>query len=788
MKLPISWLNEYVDVSEVSVKELCDALVGAGFEVEEVIKYSSDISGVVTGKILSINKHENADKLKVCNVDIGDKTLVIVTGADNVNVGDVVPVALDGALLGNKVIKSAPLRGVMSYGMMCSGAELKTDDAFIDGASVNGILLLDKNLPLGKDVIKLLNLDETVLDVAITANRADCHSILGLAREVSAALNIPMKSPSFDYNYISSDIKIPSVKVTSPDCSAYTGALITNIKIEPSPKWMQRRLFMCGVRPINNVVDITNYVLMEIGQPLHAFDLRFIQGSVVVRRANCGEEIVALNGENYKLDDTMTVICDETKPLAIAGVMGGEGSGINDDTANVFLESARFLRGSVRATSRKLGLRSDSSARFERGVDYYSVEAGRKRALSLFSLLCAGTPVVETELDNIPKKVISTTQKQINSILGISVPVKKSVEILTNLGFDVANSGDKLTITVPSFREDIDNFTDIAEEVIRFYGCDKLKETMMTSAAVTIGGLSEKQKRINAVKQIALSLGCYEILTYSFTDRKVFDKLLLSESDSRRNAIAIRNPITEDLSIMKTELVSGMVSVISTNVQRKNGNFMLMELAKVYNGNLPLTELPKENSVLCVGGVDCDFYDIKAVFTTVLRSFDVQYTIERSKEPYLHPGISADLIVDGEAIASFGKLHPSVMKNFGIKNGEIFVGSLNVERLLCDKTVPHRYSPLPKFPPVERDLALVVNDDVQVGDIIQAIEQADSMIREVRLFDVYKGEQIQKGYKSVAIKFKIVSYDKTLVDNEIVQIISNVINTLAKRFNAKVRA
>lgn len=789
MRLPISWLNEYVDVKNISEKTLCDALVGAGFEVEEIIRYSDDISGVVTGKILKIDKHENADKLKVCTVDLGNKTLVIVTGANNVTVGDVVPVALDGANLSGKIIKSAPLRGVMSYGMMCSGAELKTDDAFVDGASVDGILLLDKNLPLGQDVIKLLNLNETVLDVAITANRADCHSILGLAREVSAALNIPMKYPSFEYKYSKSEIKIPSVTVISSDCAAYTSALVTDVKIEPSPKWMQRRLYMCGVRPINNVVDITNYVLMEVGQPLHAFDLNYIDGNeIIVRRAAKDEEIIALNGEKYSLDNSITVICDARKPLAIAGVMGGEGSGIKNDTKNVFLESARFLRGSVRATSRKLGLRSDSSARFERGVDYYSIEAGRKRALSLFAELGAGKPVFETKISDVCKKIIKTSQKQIDAILGISVPVKKSVEILSNLGFEVNCKGSDLTIVVPAFREDIDNFTDIAEEVIRFYGCDKLNETMMRTAAVTIGGISERQKRIDKIKEIALCCGYYEIMTYSFTDKKVFDKLCLSPSDDRRNAISILNPITEDLSVMKTELVSGMISVISINLQRKNSDFRLMELAKVYTGKLPLCELPNESSVLCIGAVDVDFYDVKSVFTSVLNAFDVKYSLKRSDEPYLHPGISADIVVDGEIIGSFGKLHPSTMKNFGIKTGNIFVGSLQCEKLLTMNTQIHKYSALPKFPPVERDLALVVNDDVCVGEIIAAVQEANSLIKEVRLFDVYKGEQIEKGHKSIAIKFKIVSYDKTLVDSEIVTIMDSVIDVLSKHFDAKVRA
>lgn len=785
MKLPISWLKEFADTNE-SVERICDALVNVGFEVEDVIRYGN-FSGVVVGKIIAIEPHPDADKLRICTVDVGEKQLIIVTGAKNVEAGDVVPVALDGAVLPDKTIKAAPLRGVMSYGMMCSGAELGISEAFCDGASVDGIMILDSSLKAGDDLKNVLCLDEVVLDVSITANRPDCHSILGLAREVATALDCKFREPSFDFELDESDLKMPEVKIFSPDCPAYTCGLVSDVKIQKSPKWMQRRLFMCGINPINNIVDITNYVLLEIGQPLHAFDLNMIEGGINVRLGH-NEELTALNGEKYTLTETMTVISDSIKPLAIAGVMGGEYSGISDKTEAVLIESARFNRGSVRNTSLKLGLRSDSSARFERGVDYYGVEYGRRRALALIRQLGAGKIVADKPLEKGESKVIVTALDDINSLLGIEIPKKNIVDILETLGMEVALDCRRLIVKIPAYREDIDNFTDLVEEVIRFYGYDKLKETFMPTSSVTIGGMSHRQKRLEEIKDVMCSLGAYEIMTYSFTDDKVFDKLNLAKSDERRKAIRIINPISEELSVMKTELVSGMLSVIFTNLNRKNDKFRLFELAKTYVGDLPLKELPTENDTLCVGLVeDGDFYEIKNVFTEVLRHFGISYKVERSSEPYLHPGISADIIAGGKVVGSCGKLHPLVAKHFGIKKSDVYIGSLDCGVITSNMGTAVKYKPLPKFPSVERDLAFVVDENAAVGNIIDTIKSFDPLIGDVELFDVYRGEQIESGFKSVALKIKLVPIERTLVDGEIAKLMSGIIEMLSRTYGAKVR-
>ncbi len=789
MKLPISWLKEYVDV-KADVDVICDALTNVGFEVEEIIKYGENISGVVVGKITDMVAHPDADKLQICTVDVGSELLTIVTGAKNVKIGDVVPVAKDGAKLpGGKNIKAAPLRGVMSYGMLCSGGELNIDESFVDGASVDGILILDDSLKIGEDIVSALDLKDTVLDISITANRPDCHSVFGLAREVATALNLMIKEPSFEFNLEKSDLKMLSVEIKTSECPAYSRAMISDIKIEKSPKWMQRRLFMCDINPINNIVDITNYVLLEIGQPLHAFDLNMIEGDIVVRSAMKGETITALNGENYTLSDDMTLICDKEKPLAIAGVMGGKYSGINDETKCVFLESARFNRGNVRNTSLKLGLRSDSSKKFERGVDYYSVEYGRKRALALIESLNAGKVVYDCPIEKKECKTISTSVDKINGLLGIVVPQENIVSILETLGMEVESKGKELSVCIPDYREDIDNYTDLAEEVIRFYGYDKMDETFMPTSSVTIGGLTSKQKRIEEIKDLLCASGAYEIMTYSFTDEKVFDKLNLSKSDERRKAIKILNPISEDLSIIKTELISGMLSVIATNLTRKNDNFRLFELAKIYESEFPVIKLPNEKDVLCVGivGEKEDFYEIKNIFTSVLERFKVQYSIQRSTEPYLHPGIGADIYVDGKLVASFGKVHPTVSKNFGIKKSNVYVGYLRCEIITEEKDKVVKYKPLPKFPPVERDLAFILKEDIAVGEVIKAIKSCDKLIRDVELFDIYRGEQIDKGSKSVALKIKLVPTDKTLVDAEIGDTMDKVLSVIKSEFNAKVR-
>ncbi|MBO5215103.1 MAG: phenylalanine--tRNA ligase subunit beta [Clostridia bacterium] len=792
MKLPLNWLKDYVDI-DIEPKALADKLLGIGFEVEEIIYTGENIENVKVGQIVNIEKHPDADKLQVCTVNMGNETIIIVTAATNVAVGDKVPVALDDSHLPTgKHILASPLRGVMSYGMFCSGSELMIDDSVIEGAEVNGILILPADTVIGQDIKETLGLNEYVFDISIPANRPDCQSVYGLSREIAALFGQVAKKPSLEYTAYKSDLTIPQAKISNKElCSLYTGRLITDIKIEPSPKWMRDRLRNVGIRAINNIVDITNYVLMEIGQPLHAFDVSFIDEYIDVRRAKNGEKIVALDGKEYSLNEKMLVIADKNKALAIAGVMGGEYSGINDETKVCFLEAARFAKENIRATSRAIGLRSDSSARYEKGVDWNSVELGRERALALFAQLGAGKVTDLSTGDGVQKpeiKVITTTSDRINDLFGIVVEQEKMVETLTSLEFEVEEKGNTLVCKVPLFREDIDNYTDLAEEIIRFYGYDSLTEDFIKDAQPTVGGMTVRQKNIASIKNTMVALGAYECFTYSFINQKQYDLLCYAENAPERNTIRIINPLSEEFSVMRTQLVGSLLDSVYTNQSRKNGDFRGFEIAKAYiPKSLPVTELPYENDTLCIvyTGKEESFYTIKYGVEKVLDG-RVDYSIVRTSAPYLHPGIGADLVCDGKVFGSFGKIHPTVADNYGI-SADVYVaqidlsGFINIEKDL----VP--FKSLPKFPLVDRDLAVIVKDEYTVGEMIECIKSAHPLCYTVKLFDIYKGEQIESGYKSVAFSLKLRSDEKTLVDAQIQECMNAVMDALNKKFGAKLR-
>ncbi len=795
MKLQLSWLNDFVKVDDIKPQELADKLVGIGFEVEEIIYTGAEIDKVVTGKILDIKPHTDADKLSVCMVDSGKEILTIVTGAKNISVGDIVPLALDGSTLpGGKKIVSSPLRGVMSYGMLCSGKELGVDESTVKGASVNGILILDKSVAVGLDIREVLGLNEYIFDVSLTANRPDCQSVYGMAREIGALLSRKVKAPSLKYKTVESDAAV-SVKIHAPElCSRYSARLIGNIKVQESPLWMRRRLKNSGLNPINNIVDITNYVLLEIGQPLHAFDTAFIDGGINVRTAEQGETITALDGNLYELKDNMLVIADDKKPLAIAGVMGGEYSGINADTKTVLLEAARFARGTVRSTSRALGLRSDSSARYEKGVDYQSVDMGRERALSLISQLKAGDIYTYAGYDGIkePKeKIIKTSVDEICSILGIKIKASDIIKILKSLEIAVENDGNSLICHIPRFREDIDNFTDLAEEVIRFYGYDHIVPTLFKLSETTFGGLSTEQKKIEKYKNYLVGKGMNEIISYSFINPDICDKLLLDKDDPCRNAIRIMNPLSEEYSVMRTQLIGSMLDIVRLNSSRKNDNFRLFEIAKTYIPKISEPDkLPDENQTLSVAfvGKEEDFYGVKAVLCNMPDVSDCGYKLEYSKKKYLHPGISADIIADGQTVGSFGKIHPTVAKNFDIPEN-VFVGEINLAYIMNKEHAAVKYDALPKYPGVARDIAVTVKSDYLVGDMFESVKRAaGELFEDVELFDVYTGEQIEKGYKSVAFSVKLRNKEKTLTDNEITDAMKAIVDILEKDFGAKLRS
>ena len=793
MKLPLSWLNEYVTVKD-DPKTLADKLLNIGFEVEEIIYVGKGIENVVVGEIESIEKHPDADKLQVCSVNVGKEKLVIITGAHNIAVGDRVPIALDGANLPNGThIVSSPLRGIMSYGMMCSGEELCIDDNVIEGAEVHGILILDKDAPVGEDVKKVLGLDEYVFDISVPANRPDCQSVYGMAREIAAIYGTQAKKPEIGYNEVKTEGKPVKVTIEASDlCSAYTGRVVSDVKIAKSPKWMRDRLRYVGIRAINNVVDVTNYVLAEIGQPLHAFDLNLVRNEIKVCRAASGEKIVALDGQAYELNEKMLVIADETKPVAIAGIMGGEYSGINEDTHSVFLEAARFAKENIRTTSRAIGLRSDSSARYEKGVDFDSVELGRERALTLFDKLGAGkvTSLASRggEKEQ-PLKVIETTVDRINELFGITVKAEDMVRILTSLEFGVERDGNKLTVTVPKFREDVDNYTDLAEEVIRFYGYSELTEDFIKSVRPTVGGVSVRQKNISDIKNMMAAYGALEAYNYSFINYKVYDKLRIASDDPRRNVIRIINPLSEEFGVMRTQLVGSMLNSVYVNTSRKNNDFRLFEVARTYiPKSLPLTELPEEHDTLCAAfvGKSEDFYALKSVVGNVLKN-RVKLTIERSNEPFLHSGISIDLFEGGKKFGYVGKIHPTVAENFGIPE-DVYVAEIDLSGFIFDAEKIVRFKPLPKFPIVDRDLAVTVKESCTVGELIACIrESIGELCESVELFDVYQGEQIESGFKSVAFSIKLYSDEKTLVDAQIQECMNRAVEGLGKQFGAKLR-
>lgn len=795
MKLPMSWLKEYVDIGDISASELADKLLNIGFEVEDICYLGKDIENVLTAKITSIEKHPDADKLQICGVDFGFEQSTIITAATNVFVGAIVPVARDNSYLPTgKHIKTSKLRGMVSYGMFCSGSELCIDDSVIEGAEADGILILPPDTPVGEDIKKTLGLDEYILDISITANRPDCQSVLGISREIAALLNTPLKYPSIEYHAHETTLECFGAEIQNKNCQAYTGTVIDDVKIMPSPKWMHDRLRYVGVRAINNIVDITNYVLMEIGQPLHAFDLNCVDDKVIIRSARENEEITALNGIKYKLTPDIMVIADVKKPLAIAGIMGGEYSGINPDTKAVFLEAAKFARGNVRASSRKLGLRSDSSARYEKGVDWFNLEFGRARALHLFEELGCGQ-ITDKHIsvgDEPPKnKHIKTDVKAINDLLGIEISPENILDILRRLEIQCAYDEGKINCVVPSFREDIDNYTDLAEEIIRYYGYDKLKSTFIVNAHPTVGGKTADQKYIDIIKDYMVACGAMEAMTFSFVSERQYNLLDIPMGDCRRNFIKIKNPLGEEYSIMRTQLVGSMLECIARNAGFKNTDYRLFEIARVYiPGQLPLTQLPEENYTLSIAfvGAKEDFYCLKSAVKQVLRKLGADDAVyERSSENFLHPGISADVIFRGDKLGYLGKIHPETAAKFSVPEN-VYLSEINLQALFNVKKPVVSFRPLPKFPVVDRDIAVIVNEDVAVGDMIAEIYKAIGHIcDDVKLFDVYRGAQIAADKKSVAFSLKLRSDDHTLVDEEIQKVMAKVIKCLQTKFDAQLR-
>lgn len=794
MLVSLSWLKEFVDIDE-DAKTIAEGLTMSGSKVEGIKSYGEEISNVVVGQIVSLEKHPNADKLWVGIVDIGSEKLQIVTGAENIKVGAYIPVALHGATLpGGVKIKRSKLRGVESEGMMCSAEELGLDESLLPEYQRNGIFILPP-LPLGMDINEALQLKDDVLEFEITPNRPDCLSVVGIARETAATFRKSFRMPEIRVT----EVEEPNparVTIETPDlCYRYVARVVKNVKIGPSPIWMQVRLLKAGIRPINNVVDVTNYVMLELGQPLHAFDLDKVKNKhIIVRRARDGEKLVTLDGKERILDSSMLVIADEEKAIGLAGVMGGENTEITDSTVNILIESANFKGSNIRHTSKKLGLRSEASARFEKGLDPEITVLACERAAQLMEKYCGGE-VLKGIVDEYPKPmertVLTVRPDRINKFLGTNLATSEMIEILRSLEFEVVEKGEELEIKVPHFRKDVTMEADIAEEIARLYGYNNIEDSLMKNAQTTLGSLTKEQQLEEKAREVLLACGLNEIVTMSFMGERDLDRINVPKDSVLRKAVKIINPLGEEQSLMRTTLLPFMLNVAYTNYSRKVGEFRAFEISRVFlPKELPLKELPEEVKTISLGmyGKEVDFYTIKGVIEELLEVMgivDVEYV--RAEEPSYHPGRSAKILFKEEVLGVFGEVHPDVLENYDLPV-RVYAGELNLDKIIKFANVDKKYTPLPKYPAVERDIAVVVDKDLFVAEVEKVIKEAGrGFVEKTALFDVYKGPNIPEGKKSVAFSIWYRSYEKTLTDEEVNEVHARIVKALEEKLGAKLR-
>ena len=799
MKLPISWLKEYVDIEDISIKELEEKLISSGFEVDEIKFVGEEISNCVTGKITSIEKHADSDHLQICKLNCGEfgEDIQIVTGAQNVFVGAIVPAALHGATLAGGVkIKNGKLRGVASNGMLCSGEELGITEDFYPNAGVDGILILPENTKIGLDIKDVVGLNDYVFDVSITANRPDCQSIIGLAREVCAIFNKKLKNPPVFFVPNENSDKELSVEVQNQEvCTRYMATLCENVKIEKSPYIMAQRLIKCGINPINNIVDITNYILLELGQPMHAFDLRKLEGNkIVVRDAKQGEKIKTLDEKEFELSPNNLVIADAEKPVALAGVMGGLESGVMDDTTDIVFESAVFKRESVRKTSRGLGQASDSSHRYEKGIDTYTTEIAMKRALNLLEGLKAGKSTnisFDISAEERKTQIISTTYSAINNLLGIEVPNNVIADILERLNFNVISDkqAEELIVEVPPYRTDLDGMADLAEEVIRIYGYEHIVPRLLPTTFITDGGLNYEQKQKSRIKTFLTSLGFNEIITYSFFGEKDLDLFRFPRDAEERRFIRIQNPLTEDVEIMKTILAPSTVNILVKNIKKGNKEVRVFELANVYlPKELPIENFPNERMTLSLGvcGKGEDFYTLKGSVEALATLAGKELKFEKADKPYLHPTRSANIIMDGEVIGVMGQIRYEITEDLTINN-EIFVAEIDFEKFTALANFEYVYKNISKYPSIKRDLALVVRDEITTGEVEEIIKQTGKKVSKIELFDIYEGEQVQSNHKSFAYHITFEADENPLTHEEVDSSIKKILYRLNEKLGVVIR-
>lgn len=784
MNLSMKWLNEYTK-AEMPPKEFAEAMTMSGSKVEGYEIEGEKIRNVVVGKILSIEKHPDADKLVVCQVDVAeDAPIQIVTGASNLKEGDLVPVAKDNSVLtdGTK-IKKGKLRGVPSCGMLCSLGELGLTQHDFPYAIEDGIFVLQEDCEIGQDIRSAIGLDDTKVEFEITSNRPDCFSVIGLAREAAATFGEELKLHTPAVKGGGGDCKgLLDVKIEAPDlCRVYSARIVKNVRVKPSPRWMRERLRAMGVRPINNIVDITNYVMLEYGQPMHAFDLRYIdEGKIRVRLAKNGEKITTLDGIDRVLTDNNLVIADANKPVAIAGVMGGEYSGIMDDTTTIVFESANFLGSSVRLTAKQHGMRTDASSRYEKGLDPNACLPALNRACELVELLDAGDVmdgiITDFCYQNVERR-IELDPQWINSFLATDIPRERMVEILEKIECEI-DGGD---VIVPTFRPDLEHKADIAEEIARFYGYNVIKSTAISGGAQ--GKYSARQKFDQMLSESMLAMGLSEIMTYSFISPKYYGKVLMPENHPLRNSVVISNPLGEDTSIMRTTALPSMMEILSKNYNNRNAQAHLFELAKEYIPTAP-DELPVEKNKLIAGmyGGETDFFTIKGIAEALLDKAGVYgWDIEASSEPFgYHPGRCAVLTIGGEELGVLGEIHPECAKNYGI-SGRVYAMSLDADVMYKNAQLAKSYKPLPKYPAITRDLAVICDENIPVLTLEKAISAAaGNYLEALKLFDVYQGKQIEAGKKSVAFSITLRSADSTLTDEQALATVKRIMKALDK--------
>ena len=798
MNLSLKWLHDFTNTDGISTKEYCDRMTDTGSKVEGYEVLGEDISNVIVAKVIKMERHPDSDHLWICQVDIGETVTQIVTGAQNVHEGDIVPAAIPVAHLpGDVTIKAGKLRGVESNGMLCSIAELNLTLHDMPEAIEDGILILGKDFEdkVGMDIKEALLLDDTVVEFEITSNRPDCLSVIGLARETAISFDKPLSIPTPTVKELGDGDKIEnylSVKISDPDlCYRYAAKVVKNVKIEPSPLWLRMRLRAAGVRPINNIVDITNYVMLEYGQPMHAFDYAMLSGSAInVRRATDGELFKSLDDKDHVLDSTMLAICDEKKPCALAGVMGGANSEIKDSTTTVVFESACFSGPSVRVTAKKNGMRTESSARFEKGLDPENCMAGLLRACEMVQLLGAGD-VVDGTIDVYPTKpeptVLPLDVDKINKFLGTDISYDYMKSVLERLECKV--EGEK--ITVPSFRADLTCMNDIAEEIIRIYGYNNIKSTCIY-AETTQGGRTPKQQFEVDTEHLLYGMGFDQIQTFSFISPKYYDKIRMDSDSALRKSIVISNPLGEDTSVMRTTALPSMMEVVARNINFSNEDVRLFEMATVYIPNEEYNALPDENKVLTLAayGKGEDFYALKGVIENLLESAGIEKAKfeSYSSDKAYHPGRCAKIVdKNGNCLGVFGQIHPLTAQNYDI-NIAVYAAELSFDKIFDAADMTIDYKPLPKFPAVSRDFSFVCDEEVEVGTIEEVMAKAaGKLLEDIKLFDIFRGEKLGEGKKSVAFRVILRAPDRTLTVEEADKVSNKIIKDLSFKLGINIR-